>query len=81
MSSITINLTEKQMETLRKKAAYSNLTVEQLIEKYLEKMFESSEHDEVAEEAARYAPIPKIDLTRHLERIMQEDDELLQKLA
>ncbi|GAB4499899.1 MAG: hypothetical protein OHK0019_37610 [Saprospiraceae bacterium] len=81
MSSIKINLTEKQVEALRKRAAYSNLTVEQLIEKYLEKMVESKESDEVAEDVEKYVPTPKIDLTRHLERIMQEDDELLQKLA
>lgn len=81
MGSITIKLTEKHIETLRKKAASFNLTVEQLIEKYLEKMFETSERDSVAEVAAKDTPIPKIDLTKHLERIMQEDDELLQKLA
>ena len=69
------------MKVLREKASYSNLTVEQLIEKYLEKMFESSGREEVADEVAKYVLNQKIDLTRHLNRIMQEDDELLQKLA
>jgi hypothetical protein len=44
-------------------------------------MFESSGRGEVAEEVAKYVSNQKIDLTRHLNRIMQEDDELLQKLA
>lgn len=36
MSSITINIKEELLEVLRQKAGFSNLTIDQIIEKYIE---------------------------------------------
>jgi len=64
---VNINIKEEQLKALRQKAAYSKMTIEQLIEKYVERMLESHERDILMEEAAEY--------------VLTKNHELLKRLA
>ncbi len=54
MSSLTINIKEEHVEALRQKAAQSRISMEQLIEKYIQQMLESNERDTLMEQATEY---------------------------
>ena len=68
MGSITvsINIKEEQLDVLRQKASNSKLTIEQLIEKYIEKMLESKEQDVLLEAAAEYVLNKNYELLKRL---------------
>lgn len=65
--TVNINIKEEQLDKLRQKAAYSKMTIEQLIEKYVERMLESHERDILMEAAAEY--------------VLTKNHELLKRLA
>jgi plasmid stability protein len=67
MSSLTINIKEEYVEALRQKAAQSRISMEQLIEKYIQQMLESNERDTLMEQATEY--------------VLNKNNELLKRLA
>lgn len=67
MSSITINIKEELLDALRQKADFSNLTIDQLIEKYIEEMLNSPDRTMLMEKATEY--------------VLTKNHELLKRLA
>ena len=67
MSSITINIKEEYFNVLRQKADISKVSIEQLVEKYIQQLLESLERDLLMEQATEY--------------VLNKNEELLKRLA